>query len=328
MKKIVYILMCAVFLAGCTPADHTAHVDVPTVLYQDPTDTKWGCLIEVPQIMDSEKEDALAINAELQALSQTMQDTYWDDADMWCEMTAWPTESDRYINITLLVEEYPSYGTEGQIMSWVYDKYESARVTLEDALAMAETDMDSVKADIGRWCYENGSVMTETDLTCFAFRMVDDKTPQFMTGAVIVEEEFADEVDPWASFFTWTEGNVEWTGSVPFDPGEVVGAYSNFLQCQTYEPMGGYEGDAAVMSEAEAMVLFEEIYEINKYLEAGMKMVFDGYTVEINGETCICATLGRGTGDNFVEEAHYAATWGSAYLLDPITGEWTPVGFG
>jgi hypothetical protein len=38
------------------------------------------------------------------------------------------------------------------------------------------------------------------------------------------------------------------------------------------ESMEQYEGDAAVMSETEAMMLFEEIYEINKYLEDGMTM--------------------------------------------------------
>lgn len=325
MKKWIGIFLAAVFLSGCTGADHTARVDVPTVLYQDPTDAKMGCLIEVPQIVDSEKEDALEINAELQALSQNMQDTYWDDEIMWCEMTAWPTESDRYISITLVLNEYPSYGTNGQIMSWVYDKYESTRMDLDDALAMAGTDMDSVKADIGRWCYENGYVMTETELTSFAFRMTGDDKPQFMAGAVMVEEAFADELDPWSSFFTWTDGSVEWTSSAPFDPAEVVGPFSQFLVCQTYEPM---EGDAAIISEEEAMMLFEEIYEINKYLEAGMEMIFDGYTVEIDGETCICAELGTGTGGDFQVEAYYAATWGSAYILDPVTGDWTPVGFG
>ena len=92
--------------------------------------------------------------------------------------------------------------------------------------------------------------------------------------------------------------------------------------------MGQYEGDAAIMSETEAMMLFEEIYEINKYLEDGYTMRFDGKTVEIDGQTCICAVLGTEENGEFTVQGHYAATWGSAYLLDPITGEWTPVAFG
>ena len=94
------------------------------------------------------------------------------------------------------------------------------------------------------------------------------------------------------------------------------------------ENMGQYEGDASIMSETEAMMLFEEIYEINKYLEAGMTMQFDGSTVEIDGQTCICATLGTEENGGFTVQGHYAATWGNAYYHDPITGDWTPVGFG
>ncbi len=95
-----------------------------------------------------------------------------------------------------------------------------------------------------------------------------------------------------------------------------------------HEEMGQYEGDAAIMSETEAMMLFEEIFEINKYLDAGMTMQFDGSTVEIDGQTCICATLGTEENGEFSVQGHYAATWGSAYYLDPVTGDWSSVGFG
>lgn len=94
------------------------------------------------------------------------------------------------------------------------------------------------------------------------------------------------------------------------------------------ESMEQYEGDAAVMSETEAMMLFEEIYEINKYLEDGMTMHFDGSTVEIDGQTCICAEMGSEENGTFKVTGHYAATWGSAYYRDPVSGEWTAVGFG
>jgi hypothetical protein len=92
--------------------------------------------------------------------------------------------------------------------------------------------------------------------------------------------------------------------------------------------MGQYEGDAAIMSEAEAMMLFEEIYEINKYLEDGYTMQFDGSTVEIDGQTCICAEMGGEENGTFKVIGHYAAAWGSAYYRDPVSGEWTAVGFG
>ena len=90
------------------------------------------------------------------------------------------------------------------------------------------------------------------------------------------------------------------------------------------ESMGQYDGDAAIISEEEAMLLFEEIYEINKYLEDGYTMRFDGNTVEIDYQTCICAILEK----DGVEEAYYAATWGCAYWYDPDGDAWVAVGFG
>ena len=49
--------------------------------------------------------------------------------------------------------------------------------------------------------------------------------------------------------------------------------------------MNQYDGDPEHISEWEAMELFEEIYEINKYLEDGYEMRFDGNTVELDYET-------------------------------------------
>ena len=98
--------------------------------------------------------------------------------------------------------------------------------------------------------------------------------------------------------------------------------------CESREGMGQYGGDAAIMSETEAMMLFEEIFEINKYLEDGYEMRFDGNTVELDYETCICAVLGKEVNGEFVEEGYYAATWGCAYWYDPEGDAWIEVGFG
>ena len=84
-------------------------------------------------------------------------------------------------------------------------------------------------------------------------------------------------------------------------------------------------GGAAMVSQEEAMALFEEIYEISKYFEDGCTMRFDGEIVELNGEYCICAVLENPSGEAI---GYYAATWESAYMQDPETGEWTAVAFG
>lgn len=324
MKRFSLLLLCALLLVSCGKKDSAAFADVPTVIDQPGNEVRPGCLIEVPQIMDSETPAARSINEEILELSQTMQDTCMEEETMWCEMTAWPTETERYINLTVMLNEYPGYGTSGQLMSWVYDKDKSRQILPDDALAMADTDMEQITADIRVWCEQNDYEMTGAVPDFLTFRMLENGVPQFITGVSITPGGLVGEVDPWSSFFTWTDGTVEWPAYAPFDPAEITGTYSNFLFCQTYENMGQYEGDAAVISEEEAMLLFEEIYEINKYLEDGYTMRFDGNTVEIDYQTCICAVLEK----DGAEEGYYAATWGSAYWYDPEGDAWIAVGFG
>ena len=328
MKRFSLLLLCALLLVSCGKKDSAAFADVPTVIDQPGNEVRPGCLIEVPQIMDSETPAARSINEEILELSQTMQDTYMEDETMWCEMTAWPTETERYINLTVMLNEYPCYGTSGQLMSWVYDKDKSRQILPDDALAMADTDMEQITADIRVWCGQNDYEMTGDVPDFLTFRMLENGVPQFITGVSITPGGLVGEVDPWSSFFTWTEGTVEWPAYTPFDPSEITGTYSNFLFCQTYEDMGQYDGDPEHISEWEAMELFEEIYEINKYLEAGYEMRFDGNTVELDYETCICAVLGKEVNGEFVEEGYYAATWGCAYWFDPEGDAWIAVGFG
>ena len=329
MKNTVCILLCTlctIFLIGCGNADYEAYVDVPEVISGG---YSGACRIEVPQIMGSKTKEAQAINAEIKELSQTMQDTYMTEEYMWCEITALPTETERYLNLTLLLKELPDYGIRSQVMSWVYDKENGSQVTMDDALAMAGTDSETITADIAYWCSENGYLVTEDVLTSYAFRMIGENTPQFMASVVLVPESLAGQVEPWLFYFTWTSGEIVYSDLLPFDPSEVNGIYSNFLWCQSFEEsMGQYGGDAAHVSEEEAMMLFEEIYEINKYLEDGYEIRFDGNTVEIEYETCICAVLGKEVNGEFVEEGYYAATWGSAYWYDPDGDAWIAVGFG
>lgn len=323
MKKILTALFCALVLIGCEKGDAGAFPDVPTV-----TETPSGCRIEVPQILGSERAAVLEINGEIRELARTMEETYSEDEVMWCEMTAWPSETDRYISLVLHLQEFPAYGTCGQIQSWVYDRNTGERLTLDDALAMAETDPEAITADMAEWCGRNDYVMTADVPEFLCFRMTESGEPQFLTAFSVVQGGLVGETDPWSSFFTWTDGGIEWTYSVPFDPAEVNVSSSSPLYCQSLLNMGQDGDGAAIPSEEDAMRLFEEIYEINRYLEDGMTMVFDGSTVEIGGETCLCAVLGREENGEFTAEARYAAGWSSAYLLDPVTGEWSPVGFG
>ena len=71
-----------------------------------------GSILEIPQITGDRSEAAQAINAALlarKAVYQTYVDDPYRDAS-WCEVTAWPTTTDRYLNLALVENVYPTYG--------------------------------------------------------------------------------------------------------------------------------------------------------------------------------------------------------------------------
>lgn len=325
MKKSLMFLLCALLLSGCSGADSQAAIDVSEVISPSGSADLPGCLMEIPQIVNSETPAAKAINDDIQALVLNLQNTYQEDEVMWCEMTAWPTETDRYLNLTVLLQEYPSYGTNGELLSWVYDKENAKQLLLADALSMEKTDEAAIAADIGTWCAENGYIMNGEDLPFLVFRMTADGDVQFLTGASVIAERLQGEVDPWCSFFTWENGEVTFTEMVPFDPAEITGVYSKPLFWQTLESMEQNGDGTAMVSEAGAMQVFESVYEISKYFDDGYTMRFDGEVVEINGAFCLCAVMETSAGE---VAGYYAASWDSAYMQDPETGEWMPVAFG
>ena len=91
--------------------------------------------------------------------------------------------------------------------------------------------------------------------------------------------------------------------------------------------MGQYDG-AAIISVQEAFDTLCEIYEVQDYLSQGMTLMDDGTTAWIDGEEHVCIALGTDHEDHFVTEFLYAVSWLSVYCMDPLSGDWIPVGFG
>lgn len=84
--------------------------------------------------------------------------------------------------------------------------------------------------------------------------------------------------------------------------------------------------EAGGLTEEEAAMILVEAYEIQGYLQQGMRMFFEGETEVIGGETCILISLGTNDEDHFVREIYYAvAPSGSIYTYDVGTDTWNAV---
>lgn len=74
-------------------------------------------------------------------------------------------------------------------------------------------------------------------------------------------------------------------------------------------------------------IFFNDIKEVEDYLDMGMDILFSKKTIDVNGEDCYPVTLGTNHDDMFVREIHYAVNidTGKVYRDDVINDKWVLV---
>lgn len=77
-------------------------------------------------------------------------------------------------------------------------------------------------------------------------------------------------------------------------------------------------------------IITTDIFEIQEYLDDGMKILFTGETIIIDDEECYFIFLGTEDEEGFVREIHYAVNpyTEQVYWYDIINDKWKPVGVG
>ena len=125
------LALCAGTLVACRSGsgEATAYIVMDTQYYDDR-----GSVLEIPQIAGDDSPDAQAINdalLERKAAYQIYMDAPYQSGT-WCEVTAYPVTTERYLNLALLENIYPNYGTDGDLYAWVYDRQERRSVTVEE----------------------------------------------------------------------------------------------------------------------------------------------------------------------------------------------------
>lgn len=203
-----------------------AYIEVPLRFYEGDN------VLEFPQIKGAENDAVSAINKELFDWFNQLKDTYSKSDYGWCEAIAYPTETERYLNIVLTFCEFPTYATYGEIFSWVYDKQTGRQITLEEALKTAQISRKALEASFEKWVPSLEPEKSFDGIDSLAFRMLPDGSPQILAGV----NTFVEGAGNWVCFYTWKDGYVP--ASVPYypvDPSEITGDYGEPLYCQQSE---------------------------------------------------------------------------------------------
>lgn len=201
------LVLCAGALVACHSGSDTAtaHIAMDTQYYDDR-----GSILEIPQIAGDDSPDAQAINAALLERKAAYQ-VYMDDpyqSGTWCEVTAYPITTERYLNLALLENIYPCYGTDGDLYAWVYDRQERRSVTVEEALNLAGTTEDALREAVAD-NLASGELPLPLDEDSFSirgFRIGEDGGVTFYLQGANVDG--AQGMDPWLGLYTWNDGTL------------------------------------------------------------------------------------------------------------------------
>jgi hypothetical protein len=276
MKKRTVVLLLALFsvfaaLSGCEaaqspePSQSTPGGEAQSASSIDNSKTYVGMMVqeyigdniaEIPMIFYDADQEALAgydyHNPEIDRLNTHITDNialpyneFMSEYDAterggWMEIRAYPFSDERYIQIVMTCISYPSYGTDGEIVSCNFDREANEWVELDDALerlgltreSLVDDAYQAVKAEWTEypgdadgprapWIDPNLSI---EDMAVKGFRYLNSATTEFYLE-VLIDNTAA---DAWKYFYRYvlTDGSDIGTASrfadrsLLFDPSE------------------------------------------------------------------------------------------------------------
>ena len=172
--------------------DSYLYVSFPVEYYEGSYD------VRIPFInCDFESEAIASINSDFQDMEDELFDFLQSNKGPdWLEWIPEVTETEDAIQITMLRNMYPSYGTDGTLQTWYYDIPTDTVYTLEEAVDQTEPDFDRIAEAVE-------SIIPEYEAdwdsaTLCGFYVVDPYLIDFYVQLPIA----APEAEEWDTIFT------------------------------------------------------------------------------------------------------------------------------
>ena len=182
--------------------------------------------IEVPTLVPPEggelNEAEASINRDLAELAQEyawVQDSPGEETVYTSQQCLfYPTQTSRYLNL-ILFQSYGSYGTDGDIRTWCYDREEQTLVTTQQALELAGLTQDLLCSGLDQYVTDNTDSVLPDALTpvpilepahILGFRICGDGHVVFYLSVTtgFAPTETGGEYDPWAHLYCWDNGSL------------------------------------------------------------------------------------------------------------------------
>lgn len=171
-------------------------------------------IVEIPMIMYDSDQPWLAeyggkhpvlemINNHIKAnLLQTYNDFngFNDSDDFQIEIKTYPFTDKRMIQLIITQILYPNYGTEGDIMSYNFDKDNNERITLDAMFERLNISQDAIeKGAKNSFVSERGKEYVDK-VEVQGFRYIDDNSADFFLKIFVINPD----ADPWDGLYKYS----------------------------------------------------------------------------------------------------------------------------
>jgi hypothetical protein len=146
--------------------------------------------------------------------------------DSWAEVRSYPFTSADYLQIVTTSVTYPSYGTEGDVYSWVFDRHTNAWIQPDSVYAEAGLTGDSLKKAVSAAFVPNSPTESVATVEPSAFRYVPGANgwhPEFLIKVTVANQG----AEPWDGLYSYTPADAggkpltKLNATCLFDPAEM-----------------------------------------------------------------------------------------------------------
>ncbi|MDO4283965.1 MAG: hypothetical protein Q4C60_01400 [Eubacteriales bacterium] len=160
-------------------------------------------VVEIPLFVTPSGESTKSLdelNKEAEKL-QKLYDDVKDDETQWVEIRSYITEGERYLQVTVTSNTFPTYGTEGDLITLAYDKNTDTAVTNQEVLKRAGLTGDELSTYTNQAFGRAGMTgkLEETEMQ--GFRLSDDGAVELIYMKLRVDE--GTDSGAWDGFFAY-----------------------------------------------------------------------------------------------------------------------------
>jgi len=185
------------------------------------------------------------INMEIKNTFAQEYNDFDTDGDAWIEIKTYPFVDSKYVQIVITKNVFPNYATDGEVVSFNFDKDKNAAVTLEEIMKVQGLTLEKIESNVKELYKEAGDMGEITEVAVNGFMIMDEGL--YTEYLLEVDIEHPDS-DPEHRICLYSDNNggglVFYDGYYLFDPVTTSPLMDPPLKCQ--QSSGAFDSELSL----------------------------------------------------------------------------------